>query len=153
MACAPGSDENSVVKLRELLDTQLLGVLGTHHEGAPYTSLVAFAAFEGTWRLLFATARSTRKYRNLAADSRASMLIDNRDNTPADFADAAAVTAVGSCVELEGDERTTMARRLVIRHPQLTAFVNSPSCALMALDVEYYSLVWRFQNVVEIRPE
>ena len=45
MAYASASDENSVGKLRELLDTQLLGVLATHHEGAPYTSLVAFAVF------------------------------------------------------------------------------------------------------------
>ncbi len=146
-------EPNTVATLRKLLDTQLLAVLATHNDGAPYTSLVAFAGVEGTRRLLFSTARSTRKYRNLTADARASMLIDNRNNTPGDFADAAAATAVGVCIELDGDELRAMTRLLVKKHPQLTTFVNSPSCAVMALDVEFYSLVWRFQHVVEIRPE
>jgi nitroimidazol reductase NimA-like FMN-containing flavoprotein (pyridoxamine 5'-phosphate oxidase superfamily) len=138
--------------LRELLQGQLLGVLGTQHHGAPYTSLVAFTAIDDTRVLLFATSRSTRKFRNLQMEPRASLLIDNRDNTPGDFADAAAATAVGTCVELTGAAREEMAPRLVDRHPQLAAFVGSPSCALMALEVEVYMLVWRFQHVTEIRP-
>ena len=146
-------EENPVGALRELLDGQLLGVLGSHFEGAPYTSLVAFARRDGIRRMLFATARSTRKYRNLSADPRASMLIDNRDNIPGDFADAAAATAVGVCRELEGAELDDGRRILLDRHPQLSAFVASPSCAVMAFDVEQYNLVWRFQHVVEIRPQ
>ena len=87
--------------LRELLETQLLAVLGTHHEGEPYTSLVGFAASPDLKLLYFATGRATRKRANLAADARASMLIDNRRNHPADFSDAAAATAVGTVEEVE----------------------------------------------------
>ncbi|MEJ2188824.1 MAG: pyridoxamine 5'-phosphate oxidase family protein, partial [Acidobacteriota bacterium] len=90
------SEPNPTELLRELLQGQLLGVLGTQHHGAPYTSLVAFTAIDDTRVLLFATSRSTRKFRNLQMEPRASLLIDNRDNTPGDFADAAAATAVGS---------------------------------------------------------
>jgi hypothetical protein len=146
-------DHNPVGTLRKLLHDQLLGVLGSQFEGAPYLTLVAFAPANGERTLVFATARSTRKYRNLVLDNRCSMLVDNRDNTPDDFADAAAATAIGTCRELDGKELTTMSGVLVARHPQLSDFVRSPSCAVMALDVERYVLVWRFQQVVEIRPE
>ena len=146
-------DPSSTEVLRELLDGQPLGVLGTQYQGAPYTSLIAFAATEDLRRLVFATARSTRKFRNLSADCRASLLIDNRGNTPADFASAAAATAVGSCVEMVAEEHATMGSLLLQRHPQLASFVGSPSCALMALEVEVFMLVRRFQQVVEIRPQ
>jgi putative heme iron utilization protein len=146
------ADRSPTEVLEDLLDEQLLAVLGSQYQGAPYTSLVAFAATDAGRRLIFATARSTRKYRNLSADPRASMLIDNRDNAPADFADAAAVTAVGRCVEPEGDARHELAELFLRRHPQLSDFVHSPSCALMVLEVEVFMLVRRFQQVVELRP-
>ena len=41
--------------LRGLLETQLLGVLGTQRDGAPYTSLVGFVATQDLKQLLFAT--------------------------------------------------------------------------------------------------
>ena len=145
-------DASPAAALRELLEGQLLGVLGTHYQCAPYTSLVAVVPSGDLRELVFATARSTRKFRNLDADPRASMLIDNRDNVPGDFADAAAATAVGRCVELAGERRGEAAKRMIRRHPQLESFVSSPSCALMVLEVEVYMLVQRFQQVVEIRP-
>jgi len=37
-------DDRPSATVRRLLDEQLLAVLGTHHNGGPYTSLVAFAA-------------------------------------------------------------------------------------------------------------
>ena len=86
-------DRGHMEVLREMLESQLLGVLGTHHDGEPYTSLVGFAATPDLEQLLFATGRATRKHANLAADSRASMLVDNRSNRPADFTEASAATA------------------------------------------------------------
>jgi hypothetical protein len=81
--------------LREMLESQLLGVLGTHHDGEPYTSLVGFAATDDLKHLLFTTGRATRKHANLVADARASMLVDTRTNRAADFTEASAATAVG----------------------------------------------------------
>ncbi len=100
-------DERSghMAVLRELLETQLLGVLGTHRAGAPYTSLVGFAATPDLRHLLFATGRATRKHANLVADARASMLIDNRSNRVADFTAAAAATANGVVEEVADADR------------------------------------------------
>jgi nitroimidazol reductase NimA-like FMN-containing flavoprotein (pyridoxamine 5'-phosphate oxidase superfamily) len=136
--------------VRSLLDEQLLGVLGTHQAGAPYSSLVAFAATEDLRQIYFVTGRSTRKWSNLSRDARASMLIDNRGNRPEDFADAAAVTVLGTVVEVDTEARAAFLDVFLARHPYLRQFSSSPSCVLLCLEVRTYILVTRFQNVVEL---
>ncbi len=137
-------------EIRGLLLGQHLAVLATHEEGQPYASLVTFAATADMKHLCFATARATRKYRNLARDARAAFLIDSRENTPADIAKAIAVTATGTVRELEGDELARTREALIAHHPHLEAFYRSPSCAVLALDVTRYIKVGRFQEVMEL---
>jgi putative heme iron utilization protein len=136
--------------LRELLETQLLAVLGTHHDGEPYTSLVGFAAAPDLRHLLFATGRATRKHENLLADRRASMLVDNRTNRPADFTEASAATAVGVVEDVGDGDRSDFARIYLAKHPHLESFVSSPSCVPFRLRVSVYLVVTRFQHVIEL---
>jgi general stress protein 26 len=79
--------------IRELFESQKLAVLGTQNEGQPYANLVAFAPSHDLKCLYFVTARATRKYANIEADARVTVLIDNRSNQDSDFSQAAAVTA------------------------------------------------------------
>lgn len=139
--------------LREMLESQLLGVLGTHHDGEPYTSLVGFAATEDLKALLFATGRATRKRANLAADSRASMLVDNRRNRPADFTEASAATAVGVVEEVPAAEQAEFDRVFLAKLPHLESFVHSPSCVRLRLRVSTYMVVTHFQHVIELHIE
>ena len=80
-----------------------------------------------------------------------SLLVDNRRNEVADFGDAVAATAHGRARELTGDEAAVGMQRYLERHEYLADFVRSPSCAMIAVDVERYDLVSSFQNVLEIR--
>lgn len=145
------SDERSHMEaLREMLAEQLLGVLGTHHDGEPYTSLVGFAASDDLKHLLFATGRATRKHANLVGDARASMLIDTRTNRPADFTEAAAATAVGMVEEVAEDESGEFDRIFLSKHPHLEDFVRSPSCVRLRLRVSVYMVVTHFQHVIEL---
>jgi hypothetical protein len=143
-------DPSHLEILRELLASQLLGVLGTHHDGEPYTSLVGFAASDDLRSLYFATGRQTRKHENLVADARASMLIDNRTNTPADFTEASAATAVGVVEEIAPDRRAEFERVFLAKHSHLESFVGSPSCVPLRLRVSVYMVVTRFQHVIEL---
>lgn len=143
-------DPSHLEILRELLSSQLLGVLGTHHDGEPYTSLVGFAATDDLASLLFVTGRQTRKHDNLAADARASMLIDNRTNSPADFTEASAATAVGVVEEIAEGDRAELETLFTAKHPHLESFVRSPSSALLRLRVSVYMVVTRFQHVIEL---
>lgn len=136
--------------LRELLVSQRLGVLATHGESGPYASLVAFAADDDLRRLTFATTRATRKYQFLTAEPRVAMLIDSRSDADLDFHRAIAVTAVGPVAELEGHDRDEACARLVGRHPHLAGFAAAPTTALLALGVETYYVVRRFQTVTEL---
>lgn len=145
------SDDRSHMEiLREMLESQLLGVLGTHHNGEPYTSLVGFAANDDLKYLLFATGRATRKHANLVADARASMLVDTRTNRPADFTEAAAATAVGVVEEVAETEIEEFDRVFLAKHAHLEDFVHAPSCVRLRLRVSVYMVVTHFQHVIEL---
>ena len=143
-------DHHHRERLRKLLETQQLAVLGTQREDGPYTSLVGFAATPDHRYLLFATGRSTRKHDNLMSDARASMLVDNRTNDASDFTQASAATAVGTVETVPEAERAAFEHVFLGKHPHLESFVASPSCALMRLHVSVYLVVTRFQHVIEL---
>ena len=137
--------------LRELFAGQKLAVLATDDGDSPYTSLVAFAAADDLGRLLFATARSTRKYANIVRNPKVSLLVDNRENDPADFREAVAVTVLGRAAEVSEIERERLLPGYLAKHPDLAEFVAAPSCALMAAAVTSYLIASRFQDVTELR--
>ena len=139
-------------RLDAMLQSQHLAVLSTTGAGgAPYSNLVSFAAL-GTGRLLFATTRATRKYANLTADARVALLVDSRRNEEADFHEALAATALGTAVELTGEEREKGIAAYIVKFPFLEEFARSPSCALFRVTVERYIVVTKFQNVIEVSP-
>ena len=114
-----------------LFRSQGLAVLSTQGEGQPYSSLVACAATPGLRELLFATTRETRKFHNLAAEPRVSLLIDNRANRETDFQEAMAATAVGRAAEVEGADLAELRGVYLAKHPYLEDFLVAPSCALI----------------------
>ena len=73
-------------RLRELFESQNLGVLATHSSGQPYASLVAFYATEDLKHLFFVTPKTTRKFENLKADHipEATALIETGDKITVD---------------------------------------------------------------------
>ena len=94
--------------IRELLESQRLAVLSTQGKEQPYSNLVAFGVTADLQYLIFATTRATRKYANLLQHPQVSVLIDNRTNETADFAEAAAVTVLGRASEIYGEERSQL---------------------------------------------
>lgn len=136
--------------LKKLLRSQPLAVLSTQESGQPYASLVAFASSEDLTRLYFATIRSTRKFANILKDSRVAILVDNRSNSPADFHQAAAATAIGRSEEVASSRRNDVLKLYLAKHPYLKSFVESPTCALCEIHIRTYFVVTRFQDVVEV---
>lgn len=136
--------------IRDLFTTQQLGVLSTMREDGPYMSLVGFVSSDEPGSLFFSTPRATRKYENIRNDPRVALLIDSRTNRAVDFRDSVALTAYGTARELERVERKDVVEAYIKKFPQLEDFVNSPSCGLIKITVSRYSLVRRFQDVVEL---
>ena len=145
------NDETYLKGLLEgLFGSQRLAVLGSNQSGSPYLNLVAFAATKDLKHLFFCTTKPTRKYTNLKADGRASMLIDSRSNDERDFHEAVAVSAVGTVRELLPEEQNVFHGAYLAKHPYLEDFVKSPTCAHLVFDVATYYIVRTFQNVSEV---
>jgi nitroimidazol reductase NimA-like FMN-containing flavoprotein (pyridoxamine 5'-phosphate oxidase superfamily) len=141
---------NAKQTLTELFTSQLQAVLATQNQQQPYTSLMAFVATADLTKLLFATYRETHKYRNLVANPRAALLIDNRTAQLADHYSGIAVTATGSVKEVAPAEKEKLLQLYLARHPNLEDFVTCPACALMEMRVEHYYIVSQFHNVIDL---
>jgi nitroimidazol reductase NimA-like FMN-containing flavoprotein (pyridoxamine 5'-phosphate oxidase superfamily) len=137
--------------LEKLFQDQRLAVLATHEgDGQPYASLMAFAASADLKQILLVTSRSTRKYANLTAQPRVSLLIDSRSQRSADIHEAVAVTVLGRAEEVAGPERDRLLAHYLAKNPHLEGFATSPTCALLRVKVKSYYVVSRFQDVVEL---
>jgi len=113
-------------------------VLATEGGGQPHASLIAITPIEGFMQLLFATYRNTRKYRNLAQNSKVAVLIQGGD---ADTAPGFALTAFGRAEEVGPAGHDAALRTHLARHPDLASFLRSTDCALMRVTVESYQVV------------
>ncbi len=132
-------------KLKDLFDSQRPGVLTTYGQDQPYGSLVRSAAPDVLKHLLSATTRATRKYALLMGQSRASMLGDNRSDQGSDLHSSITVTAMGRAAEVEESQGKGSLKLYLTNHPHLEDVVMSPTCALLKISVDKYSMVSRFQ--------
>jgi len=137
--------------LHDLMTTQNFGVLCTQIQGQPFGSLMCFATSDDLARIWFATERNSLKFKSIHADNRVAFLVENTGNSPSDTFEAVVVTATGRTDELDGVEKSAALERYLVKNPQLTDFVASPSCALLQLAVGVYQVVRRFQEVVEVQ--
>ena len=140
-------------RLGALLCSQRLAVVATIGQGAPYTNLVAFCTTPDLGKIVFATMRSTSKYRNLLANPSVSVLVDDRGNSPSDIVDAVTVSATGRAGEAGRDLAKLLAMFLK-KHPYLAGFARSPDCALIVVRPKRYVFISRFQeaSVLELGP-
>ncbi|TFF84333.1 pyridoxamine 5'-phosphate oxidase family protein [Candidatus Thorarchaeota archaeon] len=142
-------------ELINLLSSQLVAVLSTSEKGEPYSCLVSFEATDDLHYIVFATMRQRLKYRNMLANPRVSLMVDNRENKASDLHQATSVSILGTACDTEGKERERFAKLLLARHPELEDFVSHPDCAVIAVEVDRYYVVTDFEsvNVIEVKGE
>ena len=138
-------------RIDNVLNNQKIAVLGTSKDGEPYSCLVAYAITDDLKEIVFATMRQRLKYRNIMANPRVTLIVDNRDSKNSDFNDTTSITLVGTAVDVQGEERGRYATLLLKRHPTLTEFVNSPDCAVIRVELDKMYIVSEFESVVKIR--
>jgi len=137
-------------RINKVLDSQTIAVLGTSNKDEPYSCLVGFAISEDLKELVFATMRQRLKYKNMIANPRVTLMIDDRDTQASDFNDTTSITIVGSAKDITGEERGKYATMLLQRQPALTEFVNTEDCAIMRVAVDKIYVVSEFESVVKI---
>lgn len=114
--------------------------------GAPYASLVSVATLmDGTpVTLLSQLARHTK---NIAADPRASLLLDER--RPGDPLAVGRVSLVGRIVPTDDE---AAARRFLARHPEAAGYAGFKDFAFWRIEVESAHLVAGFGRIVDLTP-
>lgn len=143
---------NPEVKKRidKVLESQRIAVLGTSKDDEPYSSLVGFVVTDNMEELVFATMRQRLKYKNLVANPRVTLMIDDRNEQDNDFNETTSITIIGSAEDVKGTERSDYVSLLIERHPVLTDFVNFPDCAIIRVKIDRIYVVSDFESVVRI---
>jgi nitroimidazol reductase NimA-like FMN-containing flavoprotein (pyridoxamine 5'-phosphate oxidase superfamily) len=137
-------------RLRILNKTQMHAVLATDCNGQPYASLIAYALTPDMKGVVFATPKSTRKYKNILRNSHVSLLIDTRSNTKKDYMDAESITIIGKACPLRRGKRwSDLAGILKRKHTELSEFINSQETALVLVQITKGIHVTKFQSVSE----
>jgi nitroimidazol reductase NimA-like FMN-containing flavoprotein (pyridoxamine 5'-phosphate oxidase superfamily) len=127
---------------------QHFGVLATNDNGQPYTSLISFAITPDLKRVIFATPKDTRKYKNILNTKEVAILIDNRSNTRKNLMATEAVTVIGTARSVRrGKIRDELAAIYIKKHPDLKEFIESDTTALLVVEATRCIHVGKFQTI------
>jgi len=124
--------------VRDILSSQLFGVLNTWNGIKPYSNLVAFVQGKDISDIYFATIRNTRKYNNLIGFPDVSFLVDNRSNREEDLTSATAISCHGTARECGSAEYVEISQVFLEKHPSLRSFIENPDCAIFKVDVSEF---------------
>ena len=118
-----------------------LGVLATEGDGQPHASLVAITPMDDLVHLIFATYRSTSKYKNLVNNGKVAILFDNRSAISLSQPEIAVVTAFGIATEVNSTKLEDVLGAHLLRHPEFEPFFLSADCELFQVKVTAYQVV------------
>ena len=135
-----------------LLRRSRQGALGTVmvNSGDPYCSLVNVAANPDAAPLLL-ISRLAVHTRNILADSRVSLMLDER--VAGDPLEGARIMVAGRAEELSGEAATLARRRYLAAHPSAEAFVDFEDFAFFRIAPSGLHLVAGFGRIIDLKPE
>jgi len=143
--------KQKISEISELFESQSLAVLSTQKNNQPYSSLVAFTASSDLESFYFLTPNTTRKYENLTANPKVSILVNDSRNRADDIYNAVSVTGTGVSEVINKLTEQEALNIYLKKHPHLKDFSKSPTTAFIRITMKRYFMVTRFQNVVEFK--
>ncbi|ABB38585.2 pyridoxamine 5'-phosphate oxidase-related FMN-binding protein [Oleidesulfovibrio alaskensis G20] len=105
----------------------------------PHCSLMSYVVTGEGVSLYVATGKNSRKYENMRANPVVSILVDNRDT--AGNGPYALTLAAQAVIDLPCAERRKAAGLLAASHAPLRQLLETPSCAVVRLDVSEMTLL------------
>lgn len=125
-------------QIAELVQTQKHCVLATSSGPAPHASLMCYCPAPDSREFWLVTLAATRKYANLRANPRASLLIDDRQGGRPGLA----LTVEAALSPFAGAVEEAAARRaLLARHPELEGFLALDGVLVLRLVGLRYQLL------------
>src|SRR5262249_14543523 len=89
--------------------------------------------------------------RNILADSRVSLMLDER--APGDPLEGARIMLAGRAEEVDVEERAVLRRRYLNAHPTAEAFVDFKDCSFFRVRPTAAHLVAGFGRIVDLKAE
>jgi nitroimidazol reductase NimA-like FMN-containing flavoprotein (pyridoxamine 5'-phosphate oxidase superfamily) len=113
-------------------------VLATVSGDRPHCSLMSYVADPQCRELYMVTLRDTRKFANLLANPRASLLIDTREEDAGGRAGGTKAVTVHGVFRAIADpaKKAAVRAQLAVAHPQLQEFISNPEAELLCISVE-----------------
>jgi len=148
----PTADFNPSKLARSLLRRRRQGALATLMTGTgdPYCSLVNLASHpDGTPILLI--SRLALHTRNILADSRVSLMLDER--APGDPLEGARIMLQGRAEGVAKDELDVVRRRYLAVHPSAEGFVGFSDFSFFRIAPSGTHLVAGFGRILDLKPE
>jgi hypothetical protein len=148
----PTADFNPARLARSLLRRRRQGALATLMAGSgdPYCSLLNVASHaDGSPILLI--SRLALHTRNILADSRVSLMLDER--AEGDPLEGARIMVAGRAEETTGDDAGILRQRYLNAHPSAEAFVNFKDFSFFRIRPSGAHLVAGFGRIVDLKPE
>lgn len=128
-------------KIKVLVREKDVCVLSTVSQDAtPHCSLMAYVADEECSEIYMATHSSTMKYKNLLHNPAVSLLIDSREVTPRQQAQALTVSGVFQPIDYE-HKRDQVEAQLLTQHPHLKDFIKNLDTVLICIKVQSFLLL------------
>ncbi len=135
-------------RLRAMDARESFAVLATNEDGRPYTSLISFAVTPDLTKVIFATPRNTRKFKNIVDTKDVAVLVDDRSNKNKGFIETQAITVLGTAKPVRrGRPWLEYAGIFLKKHPELEEFINASTTALVVIDVTSCIHVGNFQTI------
>jgi len=113
---------------------------GAEGDGGPHVSLMAYCAAPGLREFWLATLPGTQKHRNLLANPRASLLIDDRTRCAGTPGQALTV-AVSLLAFSDAVAEAAARRELLGKHPELHDFLEKDGAQMLRFAVRRFQLL------------
>lgn len=133
--------------IENILKSSRFAVLATEGDGQPHASFIAVTPSDNYRSLIFATYRTTQKYRNLARNGKVALLFESWSNGNRDQQDSYVLTAFGSAEEISTTNLEVVFNLHLAWHPGLLSFMQSEDCTLYIIKVDTYQVVRGIDDV------
>jgi len=131
-----------LAKLETILRENSLCVLCTEADGKPYCSLMTYLLSDDLSLLYLVSTQESRKYQNLLANPRVSLLVDTRQNRgTAAGGNIVSVTFEGLFQPLADAKTPPIKANLAKEHGELAEILNHPSCVVFAIQFKSFLLL------------
>ncbi len=127
--------------VRDVIASSDLAVLATCADNQPHCSLMAYAVHEDYTRVFMLTRRESRKFKNISANPRVSLMVDTRLQNPEQRSSVKALTVNGVCSLCPDHEQKRLKNMLVAQHPQLKGLAALEDSVVVEVGAESFLLL------------